>query len=428
MRPWACNIDGDRTPVSIAVWLESHSGIRTGHDGVKLDFFSAITSVRAARATLLPAWVDIWRNACHIFTLLPIWFRTIQIFAGAKRTLCETKPERGHMQRELSYSRRFPLAWDRSHRDASPNSVVSLNCADGDWRDHSSVRRYPWLAGRSRRKDGLRGRFRKANQEAQVSAWHIPARHRECKNRRRALFRDFPLKAFVAFAYKLLPAEISAKLPKSFSQDDLFEIEARAPGNPTKDQLRLMMQSLLADRFKLRVHFETREGPVFALSLVRPGHIGPKLHPHADGPACPDSFEMGSMLSPPRNANDAFPSMCGVTQTTRAANATLLGARDITMEEFAEGALYGMGSLTGEVDKPVADQTGLKGRYDFRLELPVGTFSFSPAPPNPDAPPANPKGTPFLNAVREQLGLKLVSSKGPIRKLVIDHAEPPSGN
>jgi bla regulator protein BlaR1 len=237
----------------------------------------------------------------------------------------------------------------------------------------------------------------------------------------------FPVKAFVAFAYKVLPAEISATLPKSLSQDDLFEIEARAPGNPTKDQMRLMMQSLLADRFKLRVHFETREGPVFALSLVRPGQIGPKLRPHADGPACPE-FSFEKWVNQPRNVNDAFPSACGMPQTTRTANATLLGARDITMAEFAEGAIYGMGSLIGEVDKPVVDQTGLKGRYDFRLELPVGTFSFSLSPPNPDAPPPDPKGTPFLNAMREQLGLKLVSSKGPIRKLVIDHAEPPSGN
>jgi bla regulator protein blaR1 len=190
----------------------------------------------------------------------------------------------------------------------------------------------------------------------------------------------------------------------------------------------LMMQSLLADRFKLRVHFETRDGPVFALTLVRTGETGPKLRPHADGPACPDSFDMDSMKNPPPNANDAFPPMCGVAQSTRTASATLLGARDMTVGEFAEGAIYGMGSLTGEVGKPVVDQTGLKGRYDFRLELPIGTFSFSPAPPNPDAPTADPKGTPFLNALREQLGLKLVPSKGPIRKLVIDHAEPPSGN
>jgi uncharacterized protein (TIGR03435 family) len=233
-----------------------------------------------------------------------------------------------------------------------------------------------------------------------------------------------PLVLCVAFAYKLLPADISTQLPKSFPRDG-FDIEARAPGNPTKDQMRLMMQSLLADRFKLRVHFETHEGPVFALTLVRPGHTGPKLHPHADGPACPGSFEMPNPF-PSRNASDAFPPGCGTSQIAGA----LIGGRDLTMEIIAQETIRIYGSLAGEVDRPVVDQTGLKGRYDFTLQLQPGTLRLpvSVAPPNPDAPPADPTGTPFLNALRDQLGLKLVSSKGPIRKLVIDHAEPPSAN
>jgi uncharacterized protein (TIGR03435 family) len=236
-----------------------------------------------------------------------------------------------------------------------------------------------------------------------------------------------PLVLCVAFAYKLLPADVSTQLPKSFPTD-LFDIEARAPGNPTKNQMRLMMQSLLADRFKLRVHFETHEGPVYALTLVRPGHTGPKLRPHADGPACPDSFEMpaplGPIPPPPLNASDVFPPGCGTSQIRGA----LVGARDVTMETIAEVTIHVYGSLAGEVDRPVVDQTGLKGRYDLTLQLLPGTLSFSAAPPNPDGTPADPKGTPFLNALRDQLGLKLVSSKGPIRKLVMDHVEPPSAN
>src|ERR1700761_7030345 len=57
-----------------------------------------------------------------------------------------------------------------------------------------------------------------------------------------------PLVLCVAFAYKIMPGEVGGELPKSFP--DTFDIEARAPGNPTKDQMRLMMQSLLAERFK----------------------------------------------------------------------------------------------------------------------------------------------------------------------------------
>jgi len=67
-------------------------------------------------------------------------------------------------------------------------------------------------------------------------------------------------------------------------------ISTRAEGNPTKDQMRLMMQSLLAERFKSKVNFETREASVFALTLVKPGKVGPGLRPHSAGPPCPESF------------------------------------------------------------------------------------------------------------------------------------------
>jgi uncharacterized protein (TIGR03435 family) len=88
--------------------------------------------------------------------------------------------------------------------------------------------------------------------------------------------------------------------------------------------------------------------------------------------------------------------------------------------------LYGLGFLVGELDKPIVDQTGLQGRFDFKLELPPGMLSLGPPkPPGPDDPP---KGTPLLNALRGQLGLKLVSSKGAIRAIVIDHVERPSEN
>jgi len=90
--------------------------------------------------------------------------------------------------------------------------------------------------------------------------------------------------------------------------------------------------------------------------------------------------------------------------------------------------INGLGPLSGEVDKPVVDQTGLEGRFDYILELPAGMITFFPKPPNPDDPSPDPKGTPFLNAVREQLGLKLERSRGEIRTLIIDHVERPSEN
>lgn len=240
---------------------------------------------------------------------------------------------------------------------------------------------------------------------------------------------NFPLLIYISFAYKLDMSEgksMSEHLPKW--ANDFYVIDAKADGNPSKDQMRLMMQSLLADRFKLRVHFETREGPVLALTLAEPGKLGPKLIPHSQGPPCPESFEETIPLAtppPPLREGDVFPAQCETPGATRGtSNGIWIGARNTTMGLLAQD-IYAYGSPLGELDKPVVDQTGLPGRFDYRLALPAGMISLIPSPPNPDDPP---KGTPFLDAVRKQLGLKLGRSRGATRMFVIDHIERPSEN
>ncbi len=98
---------------------------------------------------------------------------------------------------------------------------------------------------------------------------------------------DFLLDDYLTFAYKMTSSQLTSlrpQLPK-WAVTNRFDIEARAQGNPTKDQMRLMMQSLLADRFKLAFHYETRQLPVFKLVLLKPGKTGPQLQPHpADSP------------------------------------------------------------------------------------------------------------------------------------------------
>jgi bla regulator protein blaR1 len=241
---------------------------------------------------------------------------------------------------------------------------------------------------------------------------------------------SFPLASYISFAYKLLAfqsEEMRAQLPKW--ANDNYAVGAEAGGNPTKDQMRLMMQSLLADRFKLRTHFETKEVPVLALTLAKPGKLGPKLLPHSDRPPCPDSFEMTNPFTTPPKPGDVFPPNCGPPALFVAiTDGTRIGSRNTTMGFLADD-IYTYGSRLGEIDKPVVDQTGVEGRFDFVLELPAGMiFSLIPKPPNPDDPPPDPKGTPFVNALREQLGLKLVRSKGQVRTLIIEHVEKPSEN
>ncbi|HEY6346803.1 MAG TPA: M56 family metallopeptidase [Bryobacteraceae bacterium] len=247
---------------------------------------------------------------------------------------------------------------------------------------------------------------------------------------------SFPLWVYISFAYKLAPNEEErrgavAQLAKIVG-NDFFDIEAQAPGNPTKDQMRLMMQSLLAERFKLAVHFETRDAPVFALTLVKPGKTGPKLVPHSEGPPCPD-YTPPDLSAPPPPVGEVFPSDCETAVISGRNGVRLFGSRNTTMPLLAE-AIQTAGGMDLEVDKLVVDQTGLKGKFDFTLEFVPGyndinnqvRRSLGQAPP--DAPPADPQGTPFLNAVREQLGLKLTPSKAMIKTLIVDHVEKPSEN
>jgi uncharacterized protein (TIGR03435 family) len=233
---------------------------------------------------------------------------------------------------------------------------------------------------------------------------------------------DFPLATYITFAYKLSLAPdqrqaMLAHLPDWVSTDR-FDIQARAEGNPTKDQMRLMMQSLLAERFQLAVHFETQSVPALAMVLVKPATTGPKLRPHSEGVPCE--------ATPPTNGPPApnaavFPPVCDTYMMMVNANKTArAGSRNTTLALLA-GALPGLGRL----EHPVVDRTGLSGRYDFSIEW--TPESNLPALPNADAP-ADPQGPAFPDALRDQLGLKLMPTKAPLQILVVDHVARPSEN
>ena len=189
-----------------------------------------------------------------------------------------------------------------------------------------------------------------------------------------------------------------ARLPK-WATTDTFEIRAVAAGTPTQDQMRLMLQSLLADRFSLKIHFETTQAPVLALVLDKPGKTGPRLRPHSEGPPC-DAHTV-----------DVFPPVCDqLLASGRPDHAVLVGARDMTM-----GQISTFVSSLGRLDRPVVDQTGLSGNFDFTLEF--------TKIPQPDI-----EGTTLQEALQDQLGLKLKTATMPLNTLVVDHVERPSEN
>jgi bla regulator protein blaR1 len=148
---------------------------------------------------------------------------------------------------------------------------------------------------------------------------------------------DFPLEVYLEFAYKFRPSAdqqkaMFANLPKWVTTDH-FTIHARAAGNPTKDQMRLMVQSLLADRFKLAIHSETKQVPALALTLIKPEKLGPKLIPHAQGPPCDPS---ATLQAPGANSSHAFPQICDAQMAHPAPNHMIeVGSRNTTMAIMA---------------------------------------------------------------------------------------------
>jgi uncharacterized protein (TIGR03435 family) len=238
----------------------------------------------------------------------------------------------------------------------------------------------------------------------------------------------------IVFAYKLTGTQelalrfkfftgLSSNVPE-WIHTERFDIKARAEGYPTKDQMRLMMRGLLADRFKLVVHKEMREVPVFALVVANSGMTGPRLQQHPADDTC---------LIPPATAPavstapdlvwasvelPALPAVCGVLAhlPPSAEGRLSFGARGVDLDLLANSLPTQTGMAT--ISRPVVNQTGLVGLFDFSVEWAPEVEGGQPGPSGPT----------FNEALKKQLGLKLDPKKGPVELLVIDHVEQPSEN
>ncbi len=170
---------------------------------------------------------------------------------------------------------------------------------------------------------------------------------------------------------------------------DRFDIKAQSDGRPTKDQMRLMMQALLADRFKLIVHYETRQAPVFALMLVKPGQTGPTLVPHpasdacAVGPTVEGVDDSASNEPTPGSALEELPKVCrgDAHLPTIATGDIRFGGRGVTLSLLASSLPTMTGMATLPI--PVIDETGLSGTSDFTLDL-VPDFNVPPDASGPN--------------------------------------------
>jgi bla regulator protein blaR1 len=186
------------------------------------------------------------------------------------------------------------------------------------------------------------------------------------KNTHGLFSADFPLSVYIEFAYKIRPSPeeweaMLAAVPKWVSSES-FTIRARATGEPSKDQMRLMVQALLADRFKLAVHYETKIVPALLLNLDKPGKTGPKLRAHAEGPAC-DAPVAARANGSSTDIPVIFPVECDVQGMFGLPGGQILvGSRNTTMQVIAASL-----SPLGNLGRPVVDKTGLTGRFDYKL-------------------------------------------------------------
>ncbi len=251
--------------------------------------------------------------------------------------------------------------------------------------------------------------------------------------------KNWPLLIYISFAYNIQADQLktlTASLPP-WALSEPFDIEARADGSPTRDQMRAMMRSLLEDRFALKLHTEKADRPIFALVLAKPGKTGPQLQPHGpDAPPCPDDAQSSPFPFSTSTVAGGFPAHCGsiVFMPSPTTGSLGAGGRNITMDQVAS-AISATGGLIGGLDKPVEDQTGLTGKWDFVINFAAQPPAGMPGPMRGPMPGAmgqqqqsDDSAPTFLEALTDQLGLKLINATGPVEQLVIDHIQEPSPN
>jgi uncharacterized protein (TIGR03435 family) len=200
------------------------------------------------------------------------------------------------------------------------------------------------------------------------------------------------------------------------------DIRGAGPGGPV-GPLNYMLQDLLADRFKLAVHRETRELPIYALTFARDDKkLGQGLRASkADceafrgrasrggpgAPGGPDARGRGALAPGERPT-------CGMMVGPGQVMAGGMPIRNLAL------------MLSQMTQRIVEDRTGLTGNFDIDLTFTPERMPQGPLPPGVQLPPIDPNGPSVYTAVQEQLGLKLESTRGPVEVLVIDHVERPT--
>ena len=213
---------------------------------------------------------------------------------------------------------------------------------------------------------------------------------------------NFPLVALIGFAYQLTGSQIrdlQSRLPK-WTAGESFDIAARSSASGlTKDQLRLMMQSLLVQRFKMASHYETRNTPVLALVSNKRNKLGPQLRLHRDDLPCLNWSQNDTGSTVESDAvQGGFPAVCG--ELLQLPSGPVPGRYRFGGRNMTSVLLVSSLNAIADVERPIIDQTGLTGTFDFTVEF---TLQIGPSAQSDDTGPS------FRESLRDQLGLTLIA-------------------
>jgi uncharacterized protein (TIGR03435 family) len=218
---------------------------------------------------------------------------------------------------------------------------------------------------------------------------------------------NYPLRQLIQRAYNVKPYQLNGP---DWLGDTYFDIVAKVPAGTTADQVLEMWRTLLAERFHLKVHRESKELPVYAL-VVNKG--GPKMEEAPPDDAVPAPSMSGSGRGAPvptgGGGGSAAVSFGRAGFNPGGAGMSTMRSDHMPMSNLAD-------SLSRNVDRPVIDETGLKGRYKVSLQWSRDELT----------PGAGADGSPAPNifhALQDQLGLKLEPKKAPVEFVVVDAVE-----
>jgi uncharacterized protein (TIGR03435 family) len=226
----------------------------------------------------------------------------------------------------------------------------------------------------------------------------------------RLLASNTTVEELVRFAYGIEPGDKeSVSGGPRWAGSDRFRVEAKAEGKASSTQLRSMLQSLLADRFQLKVHDEMRQRDVYALIVARTDRrFGAGLKPTA----AEESAHCASLEAEPLPAPEWLP------DGTRRCSASFRGGMKLRGRPLTD-----LADMLGElVGRPVTNRTGLTQRFDADLD---GAFNWDHLVGGGVSDTLGSNAVIFT-ALQEQLGLKLEPARGPVRTIVIDSVERPT--